>query len=67
MNFEGLTHEQQEKAKACGTPEDLLTLAKEEGIELTDEQVEGISGGKWDFFDECETHSRCKCKRVVRN
>ena len=45
MNFEGLTPEQQEKAKACGTPEDLLTLAKEEGIELTDEQVEGISGG----------------------
>ncbi|ACV21388.1 Uncharacterised protein [Slackia heliotrinireducens] len=40
-----LTAEQMEKAKACETPEELLALAKQEGIELSEEQLEGISGG----------------------
>jgi len=47
MKFEELTTEQKEKAIACKTPDELLKLAKEEGIELTDEQLEGISGGGW--------------------
>lgn len=64
MDINKLTPEQQEKAKMCKTPEELLALAKEEGVELSDEQIEGISGGKWDFLDECESYSGCK--RVVR-
>ena len=47
MNFEDLTTQQKEKAIACKTPDELLELAKEEGIELTDAQLEGISGGGW--------------------
>ena len=43
--FEGLTKEQIEKAKNCKTNEELLELAKEEGVELTDEQLEAVSGG----------------------
>lgn len=43
--FEGLTKEQIEKAKNCKNNEELLALAKEEGIELTDEQLEAVSGG----------------------
>jgi len=43
--LDGLTPEQVEKAKACKSQEELLVLAKEEGIELTKEQLEAVSGG----------------------
>lgn len=45
MEFEELTPEQREKVLACKTPEELLALAQEEGYELTEEQLEGVSGG----------------------
>ena len=41
----GLTEEQIAKAKACKSQEELLKLAKEEGIELSDEQLSAVSGG----------------------
>lgn len=40
-----LTEEQIAKIKACKNNEEILKLAKQEGIELTDEQLEAISGG----------------------
>jgi len=40
-----LTNEQIEKARQCKNNDELLKLAKDEGIELTDEQLESISGG----------------------
>ena len=43
--YEDLTPEQMEKAKACTTVDELVALAKNEGVELTDEQLEAISGG----------------------
>ena len=43
--LKGLTAEQIEKARACKNAEELLELAKKEGIELTDEQLEAVSGG----------------------
>ena len=43
--LEGLSEEQVAKVKACKNAEELLSLAKEEGIELTDEQLASISGG----------------------
>lgn len=46
MDFAGLTEEQKAKVKACTSPEELLAMAQEEGYELTDEQLESISGGK---------------------
>lgn len=45
MNFEDLTTEQKEKAIACKTPEEVLALAKEEGIKLTDEELQAVAGG----------------------
>ncbi|MBO7573571.1 MAG: Nif11-like leader peptide family natural product precursor [Bacilli bacterium] len=43
--LKGLTDEQIAKVKACKKPDELLKLVKEEGIELTDEQLTAISGG----------------------
>ena len=43
--LKGLSEEQIAKVKACKKQEELLKLAKKEGIELTDEQLEGVSGG----------------------
>lgn len=45
MDFENLTQEQLEKAKTCTSPSELLQLAKDEGIELTEEQLDAITGG----------------------
>ena len=43
--LKGLTEEQIAKIKACKSQEEMLALAKQEGIELTDEQLEAVSGG----------------------
>ena len=43
--LKGLSKEQIAKAKACKNSEELLELAKAEGIELTDEQLSAIRGG----------------------
>lgn len=43
--LKGLNEEQINKLKACKTQEERLALAKEEGVELTDEQLEAVSGG----------------------
>ena len=55
MNIDDLKNpELQEKLKSAKTPEEMLALAREEGFELTDEELEGISGGWntcWTDFD----------------
>jgi hypothetical protein len=38
-----------EKLKSVKTLEELKALAQEEGVELSDEQLEAVSGG----FDDC--------------
>ena len=43
--LKGLTEEQIAKVKACKNQEDLLNVAREEGIELTNEQLEAVNGG----------------------
>ena len=43
--LKGLTNEQIAKVSACKSGEEILALAKEEGIELTDEQLKAVSGG----------------------
>ena len=43
--LKGLTEAQIEKFKACQNNEEVLKVAKEEGVELSDEQLEAVSGG----------------------
>ena len=43
--FDGLSDDLKKKATECRTSEELMALAKSEGIELTDEQLDAISGG----------------------
>ena len=44
------------KLLGCETPEEVLALAQEEGYELTDEQLEGVSGG---WGGKCENQNYC--------
>lgn len=54
--LKGLTEEQIAKAKACKSQEELIALAKQEGVELTDEQLGAISGG---FCNSSDLRWRC--------
>ena len=53
--FKGLTEEQIAKVKACKSNEELLKMAKEEGIELSEEQLEAVSGGACTSGPKCPT------------
>ena len=53
MKLEDLTPEQMAKARACKTPDDILALAQEEGYELSDAELESVSGGDWDCWTVC--------------
>ncbi|MBE6472053.1 MAG: hypothetical protein E7Z99_00515 [Coriobacteriaceae bacterium] len=53
MKFEELTLKQQEKVRTCRNADDLRRLAEEEGVELSDEQIEAISGGSWGGLVSC--------------
>ena len=46
MKLKDLSPELQEKAKACKTVEELKALAQENGFELSDDELEGVSGGQ---------------------
>ena len=43
--LKGLSQEQINKIKSCKNQDEILALAKEEGVELTDEQLDVVSGG----------------------
>ena len=43
--LKGLTEEQIEKASKCKDSKELLALAKDEGVKLTEEQLNAVSGG----------------------
>ena len=43
--LKGLTEEQIKKVEACKSPEEILELAKSEGVSLNDEQLDTVAGG----------------------
>ena len=56
MEFKDLSPELQAKVQACETPEELLALAKEEGRELTEEELQMVAGGGkniWGLDSKC--------------
>ena len=57
MNFENLKNpELQERLKACKSAEELVALAEEVGMKLSDEQLEAFAGGGWSCSDACPTN-----------
>ena len=52
--FSGLTEEQKKKVENAKTPEELLAAAEEAGYELSEEQLQAISGG-WG----CDDYGQC--------
>ena len=56
MVFDELTPEQRKKAQSCATPEELLALAKREGIKLTSEELEAVTGGMVFGAGECKKY-----------
>ena len=63
MNFDELTDEQKAKAMACKSAEELVELAKSEGVELSEEQLDSIAGG--DSF-WCPTATSCPNYEIMR-
>ena len=61
MKFKDLTDEQRSKFAGAKGPEDILAMAREEGYELTDEELEAISGGGfWSedcYCPKCGSHN----------
>ena len=55
--LQGLSEEQIKKVEACKSSEEVLNLAKSEGVELTEEQLEAVSGGG------CFRKSKVKCPK----
>ncbi len=43
--LKGLSEEQIKKVEVCKSPEEILSLAKAEGVELNEEQLAAVSGG----------------------
>ena len=62
--LKGLTEEQIAKVKACKNQEEVLKVAAEEGIELTDEQLEAVSGGCGTFTATDKKCPKCGCNRL---
>ena len=58
--LKGLTKEQIAKVKACKNNEELLALARAEGVELSDEQLAAVSGGVCTETEEDKNNRRRK-------
>ena len=60
--LKGLTNKQIEKLKKCKNMDEIMNLAKKEGIELTDEQLSFVSGGgcrNVEFCPSCGSDDIC--------
>ena len=65
--LQGLTEEQIAKIKECKNQEELLKLAKEEGIELSEEQLQAVSGGMCSSTEKGPVCPHCQSSDTVAN
>ena len=56
-----LTDEQKKRAEAAKTPEEFLAIAKETGYQLSEEQLNAMSGG---WCPDCKTFGDEDCPPV---
>ena len=57
MNFDELSDELKAKVRETTSAEELRLLAGQEGVELADEQLEGVAGGGWSCDNNiCNDH-----------
>ena len=62
--LKGLSEEQIAKVKACKNGNELLALAKQEGFELSDEQLAAVSGGACSSTDTRKQCPNCGSKNT---
>ena len=63
--LEGLSEEQITKSNDCKSNEELLALAKEEGVELNSDQLEAVSGGACSGPTKCPNCGSDDTSRVI--
>ena len=51
--LKGLSEEQIAKVKSCKNQDELLKVAREEGVELSEEQLSAVSGGGCFSTNKC--------------
>lgn len=67
MGFYDLSTDMQEKARAAETMEELEELAKESGRELSDEELDSLSGGNYaPTFSDCTSFVTCRTATDTR-
>ena len=62
--LKGLTKEQIAKVRACKDADELMSLAKREGVELTSEQLEAGNGGSCSNTNKCPPCPSCGSTNV---
>lgn len=62
MDLESLSPELREKAKACKSVDELYALAKQEGIELSEKDLDSVAGG----WGTCPENNYCSSDKHNR-
>lgn len=62
--LKGLSPEQIEKVKTCKSSDELLQIARDEGVQLTDEQLSAVSGGSCSDDDDEKKDSDGKQRKI---
>ena len=58
--FDNIPEELADKAKNCKNPEEILALVQEAGFELSDDELQSVSGGaSWSCISDCPDHIPC--------
>lgn len=67
MGFDNLSADVQEKARAAETMEELEELANESGRQLSDEELDTLSGGNYaPTFSDCTSFVTCRTATDTR-